>query len=81
LAGPLTQTDVFSEAEETLSKIEAENHDARAVRQELAPPAERLIEQMSDLGFGAPLRVRPSDVMARLRSMAAAPAPFATAQS
>lgn len=63
--------DSFAEAETTLTRIEADHHDARAIRDELAPPSARLIEQMSDLGFGAPTHVRPSDVLSRLRARAA----------
>ena len=63
--------DSFAEAEAALSRIEADNHDAKAIRDELAPPSARLIEQMSDLGFGAATHVRPSDVLSRLRAMAA----------
>ncbi|WP_315838212.1 PspA/IM30 family protein [Bradyrhizobium prioriisuperbiae] len=62
--------DSFTEAETTLSRIEADNHDAKAIRDELAPPSARLIEQMSDLGFGAAIHVRPSDVLSRLRAKA-----------
>ena len=63
--------DSFTEAEAVLSQIEADNHDARAIRDELAPAPARLIEQMSDLGFGAPTYVRPADVLSRLRAIAA----------
>jgi phage shock protein A len=75
-AGPNTHSgiDVFAAAESALGQVEADNHDARAIREELAPPAERLIEQMSDLGFGAATHVRPSDVLSRLRTLAVAPA-------
>jgi phage shock protein A len=66
--------DRFAEAEDSLSRIEAQNHDAKAIREEMAPSADRLIEQMSDLGFGAPITVRPADVMTRLCLMASTPA-------
>jgi phage shock protein A len=65
-----TGLDSFSEAEAALAKVVANNHDARAVRQEMAPPAEQLIERLSDAGFGEPLQVRASDVLARLRAAA-----------
>ena len=62
--------DHFSEAEAALAKVAADNHDARLVRQEMAPPAEYLVERMSDAGFGEPAHVRASDVLARLRATA-----------
>ncbi len=65
-----TGLDRFAEAEDTLARIESDNHNAKAIREEMASPADRLIEQMSDLGFGTPVVVRPSDVMTRLRHMA-----------
>ena len=70
--------DALTTAESALAKVEADNHDARAIREELAPPTERLIEQMADLGFGAPVRVRVSDVMERLRAKAVVPATLIT---
>lgn len=70
-SGSSSGLDSFAEAEAALSRIEADNHDAKAIRDELAPPSARLIEQMSDLGFGAATHVRPSDVLSRLRAMAA----------
>ena len=65
--------DCLSEAETTLQQINADNADARAIREEMAPQADRLIERLSDQGFGRPVTVSPADVMARLRMMAAAP--------
>jgi phage shock protein A len=65
--------DCLSEAETALEKLNADNADARAIREEMAPPADRLIERLSDQGFGRPVTVSPADVMARLRRMAAAP--------
>jgi phage shock protein A len=62
--------DSFGEAEVALAQVVADNHDARAVRREMAPPAEHLIERMSDAGFGEPTRVRAGDVLARLRTAA-----------
>ena len=62
--------DHFSEAEAALAKVAADHHDARLVRQEMAPPAEVLVERMSDAGFGEPAHVRGSDVLARLRATA-----------
>lgn len=59
--------DSFSEAEAALAKVNADNQDARFVREEMAPPAAQLIERMSDAGFGQPLQVRAADVLARLR--------------
>jgi phage shock protein A len=72
-SAPRDGVDALTEAESALQKVEADNHDARAIREELAPPTERLIEQMADLGFGAPTRVRASDVMERLRAKAVSP--------
>jgi phage shock protein A len=69
-SAPRDGVDALTEAEAALQRVEADNHDARAIREELAPPTERLIEQMADLGFGAPTRVRASDVMERLRAKA-----------
>jgi hypothetical protein len=36
----------------------------------MAPTAERLIERMSDEGFGEPTHVRASDVLTRLKAVA-----------
>ena len=63
--------DSFSAAEAALAMVVADNHDARFVREEMAPPADQLIERMSDEGFGEPAYVRASDVLARLRTTAA----------
>jgi phage shock protein A len=65
-----SRLDHFSEAEAALAKVAADNHDARLVRQEMAPPAEYLVERMSDAGFGESPHVRASDVLARLRATA-----------
>ncbi len=62
--------DSFADAEAALAQVVAENQDARFVRAEMAPPAELLIERMSDAGFGEPVHVRASDVLARLRTTA-----------
>jgi phage shock protein A len=66
--------DHFSEAEAALARLVADNHDARAVREEMAPSAERLIERMSEAGFGRPTHVRACDILARLRDAAGLPA-------
>jgi hypothetical protein len=65
--------DCLSEAETALEQINADNADARAIRQEMAPQADRLIERLSDHGFGRPVAVSAADAMAGLRMMAAAP--------
>lgn len=65
--------DVFAAAELALEKVNTDNTDARAVREEMAPQADRLIERLSNDGFGSPVTVRATDVMARLRMMAAIP--------
>ena len=65
--------DRLAEAETVLEQINADNADAKAIREEMAPQADRLIERLSDQGFGHPVTVNPADVMARLRMMAAAP--------
>jgi hypothetical protein len=62
--------DSFSEAEAALARVNADNQDARFVRNEMAPPAAQLIERMSDAGFGKPMQVRAADILARLRSEA-----------
>jgi phage shock protein A len=62
--------DSFTEAEAALAQVVADNHDARAVREEMAPTAERLIERMSEEGFGEPAHVRASDVLTRLKAVA-----------
>ena len=67
-----TGLDSFSEAEAALAKVVAENHNARAIRQEMAP-ADHLIERMADAGFGQPTHVLASDVMLRLRASAGVP--------
>jgi phage shock protein A len=77
-ATPREGVDALSAAELALARVEADNHDARAIRDELAPPTERLIEQMADLGFGAPVRIRASDVMERLRAKAVVSATLIT---
>jgi phage shock protein A len=66
--------DALAEAEAALQRINVDNDDARAIREAMAPQADRLIERLSHDGFGSPVTVRPADVMARLRMMAAAPA-------
>jgi phage shock protein A len=63
--------DRFTEAERALAKVVSDNDDARAVREEMAPSAEQLIERMSDAGFGTSVHVRPADVLLRLRAAAA----------
>jgi phage shock protein A len=65
--------DRFAEAEATLASINVDNADARAVREEMTPPADRVIERMANDGFGSSIAIRPADVMARLRMMATAP--------
>jgi phage shock protein A len=62
--------DSFTEAEAALARVVAENHDARVLREELASPAERLIERMSDAGIGEAVQIRAADVLARLRGAA-----------
>ena len=62
--------DSFSEAEAALARVNADNQEARFVREEMAPPAAQLIERMSDAGFGEPVQIRPVDILARLRSEA-----------
>jgi hypothetical protein len=62
--------DSFTEAEAALAKVNADNQEARFVRDEMAPPAVQLIERMSDAGFGEPVRARAVDILARLRSEA-----------
>jgi phage shock protein A len=62
--------DSFAEAEAALAKVVADNHDARVLRDEMTPPAERLIERMSDAGFGDAVQIRAADVLVRLRSAA-----------
>ena len=69
--------DSFAEAEAALARVVAENHDARVLRDEMTPPAERLIERMSDAGLGGPVQIRAADVLARLRGIAGSqPAPL-----
>lgn len=62
--------DSLADAEAALAQVLAENQDARFVRDEMVPPAEKLIECMSEAGFGEPVHVRASDVLARLRRAA-----------
>jgi phage shock protein A len=71
MRGSLSGLDPFSEAEAALSQVTADNEDARAVRTEMAPTAEGLIERLSDAGFGEPVGVKASDVLAQLRAAAA----------
>ncbi len=77
-SAPREGVDALTAAESALAQLEANNHDARAIREELAPPTERLIEQMANLGFGAPVHVRASDVMERLRAKAVVSATLIT---
>jgi hypothetical protein len=67
--------DSFTEAEAALARVVADNHDARAVGQEMAPTAQHLIERLSDAGFGPAVQVRSADVMSRLRTIAGGPSP------
>jgi phage shock protein A len=62
--------DSFTEAEAALARVVADNHDARVVREEMAPPAERLIERMSEAGIGSSVQIRAADVLVRLRQTA-----------
>ena len=62
--------DSFAEAEAALAKVVADNHDARVLRDEMTAPAERLIERMSDAGFGESVQIRAADVLVRLRNTA-----------
>ncbi len=71
--GPETDLDSFSEAETALEAVRANNQNARAIRHEMSRPAEHLIEQMSEAGFGRPTYIRASDVLARLRKAAEHP--------
>jgi phage shock protein A len=61
--------DSLGEAEAALARLVADNDDARAVRNELAP-TEHLIERLSDAGFGEASHIKASDVLARLRTAA-----------
>jgi phage shock protein A len=65
--------DRLSEAEAELERLNADNVDAKAIREEMAPQPDRLIERLADDGFGRPVSIRAEDVMARLRMMATAP--------
>jgi phage shock protein A len=71
--GSETGLDSLSEAEIALEKVRADNQNARAIRHEMSQPAEHLIEQMSEAGFGRPTHIRASDVLARLRRAAEQP--------
>jgi phage shock protein A len=68
-----SQIDHLAAAEATLAKVNADNADWQAVREAMACPVDRLTDRMSEEGFGQPLTVKASDVMARLRTMAATP--------
>jgi phage shock protein A len=72
-AAPNAGLDRFAEAEAALAKVNHDNADARAVREEMAPAADRLTEQMASQGFGRPVGISANDVMARLRAMAMVP--------
>ena len=61
---------VLARAEAALVAVEAAQADAEAVTLAFAPPAETLVEDMAEAGFGPPSRVLASDVMARLRALA-----------
>jgi phage shock protein A len=65
--------DSLTEAEAALAQVVADNQNGRFVREEMAPPAERLIERLSDAGFGQSLQVRASEVLAHLRDAAGLP--------
>jgi len=62
--------DSFAEAEAALARVVADNHDARVLRDEMTAPADRLIERMSDAGFGEQVQIRAADVLVRLRGAA-----------
>jgi phage shock protein A len=62
--------DSFGEAEAALVQVVADNDDARAVRNEMAQPAEHLIERLADAGFGDAGHVKPNDVLVRLKTAA-----------
>jgi phage shock protein A len=70
IRGARSGLDSFGEAEAALAQVISDNEGVRAVRHEMAPTAEHLIERMSDAGFGEPTHVRASDVLARLRTAA-----------
>jgi phage shock protein A len=76
---PNAGLDRLAEAEDALARINVDNANARAVREEMAPSSERLTEVMANEGFGRPVTIRAADVMARLRTMAAAPVLIETA--
>lgn len=77
---PHAELDRFAEAEAVLAKLNAENADARAVRDEIAPPSERVTERLANEGFGKALTISAADVMVRLRTVAAVPPRIETAQ-
>jgi phage shock protein A len=62
--------DHFSEAEAALARVAVDNHAARLAREEMAPPAEVLVERLAEAGFGELAHIRGSDVLARLRATA-----------
>jgi phage shock protein A len=70
---PTSGLDRFAEAEAALAKVNDDNADARAVREEMAPAADRLTERMASQGFGRPVAISATDVMAHLRAMATMP--------
>lgn len=70
---PNTGLDRFAEAEAALAKVLDGNADARAVREEMVPEADRVTELLASQGFGRPVSLSATDVMARLRAMAAVP--------
>jgi phage shock protein A len=78
---PGSAADPLTDAEDALARVNVANANARAVRAEMAPPAQRLTALLASEGFGAPLAIRPEDVLARLRSKAAGPVLIETSGS
>ncbi|WP_158808466.1 PspA/IM30 family protein [Beijerinckia sp. L45] len=66
-------SDPMTRAEAALVRIEAANADREAVRLAFAPPAATVADDLAEAGLGRPARIRASDVMARLRAIAAPP--------
>lgn len=61
----------LARAEAALARVEAANADADALRIAFEPPAEKVADDLAEAGFGRPTRVLASDVMTRLRALAA----------
>ena len=70
-SSPETGQPILARAEAALAAVQAAEADAEALRLEFTPSADTLVDDLAEAGFGRPTRVVASDVMTRLRALAA----------